>query len=91
MKQLLFPLIMASNVVLAGPVDINQADAQTLARELTGVGPKLAERIVEFRAQQGLFPTPDSIQLVPGIGQSIYEKNRDFIGVSDQSAVESVN
>ncbi len=31
---------------LAGPVNINTADAATLAAELTGVGPALAEEIV---------------------------------------------
>lgn len=65
----------------AGPVDINSATASELSRNLLGVGPAIAQRIVEFREQQGFFPTPDSIQLVPGVGEKTYLKNIDFIQV----------
>ena len=66
---------------MAGPVDINSATASELSRNLLRVGPAIAQRIVEFREQQGFFPTPDSIQLVPGVGEKTYLKNIDFIQV----------
>ena len=33
----------------AGPVNINTADAKTLARELDGIGPAKAQAIVDYR------------------------------------------
>ena len=74
-------VIMWATQSWAGPVDINSATATELSRNLLGVGPAIAQRIVEFREQQGFFPTPDSIQLVPGVGEKTYLKNIDFIQV----------
>lgn len=68
----------------AAVIDINTASAEVLARNLLGVGPAIAQRIISFRESEGLFPTPDSIQLVPGIGEKTYLKNRPFIRVSPQ-------
>jgi competence ComEA-like helix-hairpin-helix protein len=50
-------------------VNINTADATTLAAELTGVGPALAQAIVKDRAEHGKFDTPDALTRVKGIGQ----------------------
>jgi competence protein ComEA len=62
--------------VLAGPVNINTADAATLAAELTGVGPALAEEIVRDH-------TPEALTRVKGIGERIIEMNRENIRVRD--------
>jgi len=40
----------------AGPVDINTADAATIARELNGVGESRARAIVEYRERTGALP-----------------------------------
>lgn len=48
------------------PVDLNAADAQTLA-ELPGIGPVLAGRIVAFRALNGPFASVDGLADVAGI------------------------
>ena len=47
-------------------VDLNSADASTLA-ELPGIGPTLAERIVEFRTLNGPFASVDGLADVAGI------------------------
>jgi competence protein ComEA len=47
-------------------VDLNSADAATLA-ELPGIGPTLAERIVEFRTLNGPFASVDGLADVAGI------------------------
>ena len=47
-------------------VDLNSADAATLA-ELPGIGPTLAERIVEFRTLNGPFVSVDGLADVAGI------------------------
>src|SRR5947209_12170885 len=51
----------------AGPVDLNSATVDQLDA-LPGVGPVLAQRIVDWRQQHGGFRTIDDLQQVPGIG-----------------------
>jgi competence protein ComEA len=77
-----FPLTLASLVpfaCLAGPVDINSADASTLAKELKGIGPARAEAIVAYRKQNGPFKTADDLALVKGIAQKVVDENRSDI------------
>jgi competence protein ComEA len=76
-------LAMAPCSVLAGPVDVNTADAATLAAELTGVGPALAEAIVRDREQNGRFTSPESLMRVRGIGERVVEMNRHNIVIAD--------
>ncbi len=73
----------ASGSALAGPVNINTADAATLASELTGVGPALAQAIVKDRQDHGNFATPEALTRVKGIGERIVEINKANILVSD--------
>ena len=67
----------------AGPVNINTADAASLASELTGVGPALAEAIVADRKTNGNFATPEALMRVKGIGARIVEINKANILVGD--------
>ena len=57
----------------AGPVDLNRADAAELDR-LPGIGPVLARRIVEHRAQHGPFRSADELLAVRGIGPRLLER-----------------
>ena len=75
-------VIMAPVLVLAGPVNINTATAETLAMELTGVGPALAAAIVADREANGEFPSAESLARVKGIGAYVLEANKDNILVS---------
>ncbi|MCC7330644.1 MAG: helix-hairpin-helix domain-containing protein [Gammaproteobacteria bacterium] len=61
---------------LAGPVDINSADAPTLARELKGIGLARAKAIVEYREKNGKFRSADELLKVKGIGPHVIEKNK---------------
>lgn len=74
--------LVLSPVAVAGPVNINTADVQTLDRELEGIGKKLAERIVAYREENGPFRRPDEIKRVPYVGDRTYEKNADRIRVN---------
>lgn len=76
-------LAFAAASAFAGPVNINTADAATLAAELTGVGPSLAEAIVKDRAERGKFDSPEALARVKGIGERIVELNRANILVAD--------
>ena len=73
-----FPLM-----ALAGPVNINTADAETIASELTGVGLEKANAIVEYRDKYGPFKRAEDVTLVKGIGERTFEANRKDIRVED--------
>jgi len=72
-----------SAVVLAGPVNVNTADAETIAAELKGVGLNKAKAIVEYRRKHGPFRSPEDLSLVKGIGERTVELNRADIKVAD--------
>jgi len=76
-------LMALSTVVLAGPVNINTADAETIAAELKGVGLNKAKAIVEYRRKHGPFRSPEDLSLVKGIGERTVELNRADIKVAD--------
>jgi competence protein ComEA len=60
----------------SGPVDINTADAKTLAAELRGVGESTAQAIVAYRTANGPFKTVEDLRKVKGVGEKILEQNR---------------
>jgi competence protein ComEA len=62
-------------------VNINTADAATLARLLNGIGMKKAEAIVAHREKFGAFMTADELTEVKGIGKATLERNRSAIRV----------
>lgn len=85
MKQVLFgtAMMIASGLAFAGTVNINTADAKTLAKELKGVGAAKAEAIVKYRSEKGPFKSPDELKKVEGIGESTYESNKTNIKIKD--------
>jgi competence protein ComEA len=62
-------------------VDINTADADTLALALDGVGITRAEAIVAYREEHGRFVRIDDLQEVSGIGPATLERNRERLRV----------
>jgi competence protein ComEA len=83
---LLATMFLASNFAFAGPVNINTADAETLAAELSGIGPALAAAIVRDREENGPYESPEQLTRVSGIGESVLEKNRENIRVREDAA-----
>ena len=63
-------------------VNINTADADTLVRELKGIGAVKAKAIIEYRDSNGPFTSVDDLLEVKGIGAATLEKNRAKIGVN---------
>lgn len=69
--------VQATAEVPLAKVDLNSADAETLARELNGIGEAKARAIVEYREANGAFTSVDELLEVKGIGAATLEKNRD--------------
>ena len=65
---------------MASRVNLNTADAAAL-ESLPGIGPALAQRIIDYRTANGPFQTTAEIQDVRGIGAGIYAKIKDSITV----------
>jgi len=71
--------ITLSAFVYAGPVNINTADAQTLSKNIKGVGLKKAQDIVAYREKNGKFKKVEDLIKVKGIGTKLLEKNSGSI------------
>ena len=82
----LWPLLLLPALALAEPVNINTADAATLARELKGVGETRAQAIIEHRSQHGPFRSIEELSLVKGIGPKVIEQNRANLRVERPTA-----
>jgi competence protein ComEA len=72
----------ASVAPLAGDlvqVNINEADATTIADILVGVGVSRAMAIVEYREEHGRFTSLEQLVEVKGIGEATIFNNKDRI------------
>ena len=85
---IVFVLLAAPLLAQAGAmIDINTADARTLAKVMRGVGPAKAERIVQYREKFGPFKSIDELARVKGIGRKTVELNSQVITVKGQETV----
>ena len=71
-------LVSVSLAQEAEKININKASAVELT-QLKRIGPKLSERIVEYREKHGPFELPEDIMQVRGIGPKTFELNKDRI------------
>jgi competence protein ComEA len=89
-KQTLCALALCFAMVLpafaATPVNINKADAQTIASSLDGIGLGKAQAIVAYRGAHGPFKSVDDVGNVKGVGAKTLERNRDAIRLTGASA-----
>lgn len=59
-------------------VNINTATADELTK-LKGIGPAMAQRIVEYREENGMFQSPEDLQRVKGIGKAKFAKLKEQV------------
>ena len=69
-------------------VNVNTADAEEL-ETLTGIGPALAQAIVDYRAGHGAFRSAEDLLLVKGIGEAKLEGFRAEITLEEEEANEN--
>ncbi len=65
---------------LASKININTASVAELDT-LPGIGPALAQRIIDYRTQHGDFKTIEDLKKVRGIGEALFNQIKDLITV----------
>ncbi|MGH8158338.1 MAG: ComEA family DNA-binding protein [Rhodanobacter sp.] len=68
------------------PVNVNKADAATIASSLDGIGQSKAQAIAAWRDAHGPFKSADDLAQVKGIGAATLERNRAAILLTDSAA-----
>jgi competence protein ComEA len=82
-KLLILAVAVFSINAFATPVNINTADAKTIADSLNGIGLKKAQAIIDYRAKNGDFKSADDLSKVSGIGAKTIDKNKADILLAD--------
>lgn len=84
MNQLALAQTAAADQKQAANVKAVNINTATLAEleGLPGIGPSLAQKIVDFRTKNGNFKTPADLMAVSGIGEKKYEQLKGLITVS---------
>lgn len=80
---LVIGLLFTAAITLAAPVNINTADAKTLAENIKGIGPKKAQAIVVYRHENGPFKSIHELTKVKGIGEKFIAKNKAELLLTD--------
>lgn len=63
-------------------VELNTASKQLLTY-VSGLGPALAQNIIEYRNQQGPFKSRDELKNVPRLGGKAFEQSAGFLRIGD--------
>lgn len=82
-------LALALSAVAHAQVDINHADAKTLAESMSGVGLVKAEAIIAYRNSNGPFTRVEDLAKVKGIGERTIAANRNSIVIVDRDTEDN--
>lgn len=82
LAALALSLAFALPAIAATPVNVNKADAQTIANSLDGVGLAKAQAIVAYRKAHGPFKNVADVGNVKGVGDKTLARNREAIRLS---------
>ena len=74
--------VVVENCVNAVGVNINTASIPLLS-SVSGIGPKLAENIFNYRNENGAFKSRNEIKKVPRLGGKAYEQAAGFLRIRD--------
>ncbi len=79
-------LMLVSGLAAADMINLNTADANSLAKTMDGIGLTKAQAIVAYRDQHGGFSSVDQLLQVKGIGKKTLDRNRDKISLETGSS-----
>jgi len=74
--------LVVENCVNAVGVNINTASVPLLS-SVSGIGPKLAEKIFNYRNENGVFKSRNAIKKVPRLGSKAFEQAAAFLRIKD--------
>ena len=83
--SLLAPLA-ASAAASDGMVNVNTATAQQL-QLLPRIGPSVAQRILDYRKENGRFAAVDDLMLVRGIGESTFAQLKPYVSLTGDTTL----
>lgn len=69
-----------SSISSDGKININNGDMDQL-QEIPGVGPSTAQKIIDYRTENGRFTSKEDLKNISGIGDKTYEKLEDKIKI----------
>ena len=69
-----------ANLAAAALVNVNKASAEEL-QVIRGIGPSLAERIIQYRDEHGRFEKVEDLVKVRGIGEAKFEKIKEQVSL----------
>ena len=72
------PAGSAAGTPSAGPVHLNTATVEQLDA-LPGIGPVTAQKIIDYRQENGAFASVDDLDAIPGIGPKRLEQLRELV------------
>jgi len=75
------PVVASASAEVGAKVNINTAGADTLQKELSGIGAGKAAAIVAYRDENGAFTSVDELIEVKGIGKALLDKNREKLAI----------
>ena len=78
------PEAQPATVADVGHVDINRGSVEEL-RRLPGIGPVLAERVIQYRREHGKFASIRDIQNVKGIGVKRFAQLEPYIRIDGKT------
>jgi competence protein ComEA len=81
----LLACLVSLPLAAADQVNVNTATAEEIAEALNGVGLSKAQKIVEYREQNGPFAHTDELVNVKGIGLRTVDRNREIIALGEAS------
>ncbi len=70
-----------SGISASGKININRASVAELDQHLNGIGPTLAQRIVDYREENGPFRSIEDLRNVSGIGDKRFADLKDQVDV----------
>ncbi len=82
---ILIPLLSLQAGIAADKININTASPAELDK-LPRIGPKVAQRIIDYRKEHGLFKRIEDLMKVKGIGEKTFAKLKDLVTVGPEAS-----